>query len=466
MSLLTDLYRGLRRRAIDFAAEATPATGDVLVVVDREVRQVAYGTPSDGDVLTVDTSSPTGWTVAAPSGGGGGGGAPVGASYLTLGTNGTLTSERVLTLDTGLSAVDGGAGGAYTVSLAANLVALAGLASTGLVALTSAGVLAVRSIAVSGTGLSVTNPAGVAGNPTIALDTDAVLDLLVDDRFGDGGDGAVTLASATTTLGRDMQYASLDLAGKILDTNGYRVRVSGTLSDSVGGGTIRNNGGNSTAHNNGIGAPANSIGGGSNGGAGGNAGAAGSNGSSKTNVWALQPVLALGASASRGGAGGVSGGGQNAGTPGTIAVPDAGLGYGGWYFWDTLYWPSPAGGSVRAEGGSGGSGGGCQAGAGARGGGGGGGGGICGVWAKTVNLPSSTKITANGGNGGNGTAGAAAGTGGGGGGGGGGVALVCCKVTSAPTLEALGGNGGTATGAGSNGSSGNNGYTVTHTTRL
>lgn len=55
-------------------------------------------------------------TVTIP-GGGGGGGAPVDATYLTLSSNGTLTAERVFTPGTGLSAVDGGAGGAYTVSL-------------------------------------------------------------------------------------------------------------------------------------------------------------------------------------------------------------------------------------------------------------------------------------------------------------------------------------------------------------
>lgn len=48
--------------------------------------------------------------------GGAGGGAPVNASYLTLGTNATLTSERVLTAGTGISLTDGGAGGNLTVA--------------------------------------------------------------------------------------------------------------------------------------------------------------------------------------------------------------------------------------------------------------------------------------------------------------------------------------------------------------
>ena len=48
---------------------------------------------------------------------GGGGGAPVGASYLTLGTDVTLTSERVLTAGDGVAFVDGGAGSTLTINI-------------------------------------------------------------------------------------------------------------------------------------------------------------------------------------------------------------------------------------------------------------------------------------------------------------------------------------------------------------
>lgn len=46
---------------------------------------------------------------------GGGGGAPTNASYVVLGTNGTLTNERVLTAGTGISITDGGAGSTVTI---------------------------------------------------------------------------------------------------------------------------------------------------------------------------------------------------------------------------------------------------------------------------------------------------------------------------------------------------------------
>ena len=46
----------------------------------------------------------------------GGGGAPNSASYLTLGTDATLTSERVLTAGTNISFVDAGAGSTLTIN--------------------------------------------------------------------------------------------------------------------------------------------------------------------------------------------------------------------------------------------------------------------------------------------------------------------------------------------------------------
>lgn len=48
--------------------------------------------------------------------GSGGGGAPTGASYVTLGTNGTLTDERVLTAGDGVTVTDAGAGSTVTVA--------------------------------------------------------------------------------------------------------------------------------------------------------------------------------------------------------------------------------------------------------------------------------------------------------------------------------------------------------------
>mgnify|MGYP000647433119 CR=1 FL=1 len=50
---------------------------------------------------------------------GGGGGAPTGASYVTLGTDATLTAERVLTAGSGITLTDAGAGSTVTVAVTA-----------------------------------------------------------------------------------------------------------------------------------------------------------------------------------------------------------------------------------------------------------------------------------------------------------------------------------------------------------
>jgi hypothetical protein len=62
---------------------------------------------SDEVVLTIS---------ATGSGGGGGGGAPTTAKYVTLGTDASLTNERVLTAGSNISIVDNGSGGSVVVS--------------------------------------------------------------------------------------------------------------------------------------------------------------------------------------------------------------------------------------------------------------------------------------------------------------------------------------------------------------
>lgn len=91
-----------------------------------DVRSVS-GTPvaadfanSNGTPLVIDLASGAGYYLdsagAVQSLAGGGGGAPVGASYLTLAVNATLTSERVLTAGTNITFVDAGAGGTLTIN--------------------------------------------------------------------------------------------------------------------------------------------------------------------------------------------------------------------------------------------------------------------------------------------------------------------------------------------------------------
>lgn len=70
-----------------------------------------------GSGITINSSSYNGQIEIIGLAGSSSVDAPVNATYLTLTADGTLTAERVFTAGAGLKTVDGGAGGAYTVSV-------------------------------------------------------------------------------------------------------------------------------------------------------------------------------------------------------------------------------------------------------------------------------------------------------------------------------------------------------------
>lgn len=78
----------------------------------------------------------------------------------------------------------------------AQVAAVGSLASSGLVARTAANTVAARSIAVSGTGLTVSNADGVAGNPTVtsnATNANTVSTIVARDASGNFSAGTLTL---------------------------------------------------------------------------------------------------------------------------------------------------------------------------------------------------------------------------------------------------------------------------------
>lgn len=279
--------------------------------------------------------------------------------------------------------------------------------------------------------------------------------------FGDGSDGDVTISSGTTTLARTMYYNNLTISGTgILNTNGYKVYVKGTLTNSVAGGIIRtpNNGGNSGGTTAGTGATAmvaNDMGAGLAGQAG-VAGAAGGLGGSSGN-----PGVAAGSAEGYGAAGGLGGNGGSGigGAAGTYTnVPERIIRHD--HIYKLAY---KNGGQGGASGGGGAS---AALGTGGGSGGGGSGGGVIMIFANTINNTGS--FLARGGNGGNGNQGNGNATGGGGGAGGGGghIYIICINATALGTLTVTGGTGGTGgalSGSGSAGTAGGSGSTG-HTT--
>lgn len=93
--------------------------------------------------------------------------APTGAEYVVSSSNGTLTAERVATDTTTVDYDAGTAGQAKW-----NVKEVPGIAATGMVARTAAATYTARALTAPASGITVSNGDGVAGNPTLALAND------------------------------------------------------------------------------------------------------------------------------------------------------------------------------------------------------------------------------------------------------------------------------------------------------
>lgn len=292
--------------------------------------------------------------------------------------------------------------------------------------------------------------------------------------FGTGADGALTISSGTTFLARDTHYTNLTISGSgHLDTNGYRLYVSGVLHLETAPSTAifwnGANGGNAsgatagtTSYTIGTTVPGSVNSGAVNGGA----GATGAGAAGATTVQSAYNSFGGGSGA--GGAGGVGASGA-AGAAGGGYAPGAIIPVAGTYdpLPILLYNVSV----ISSNGGGGGGGGGDGTHLGGGGGAGGSGGGAVWIWANIIARGTNSTasiIQSLGGNGGTGAAGAAAnaaGGGGGGGGGGGHVFIVAGSMTGSTITNAIaldggaGGAGGNGVGTGKGGNGGTGGAT-------
>ena len=284
--------------------------------------------------------------------------------------------------------------------------------------------------------------------------------------FGTSADGAVTLSSGTTTLTRDMHYASLTLSGTgAIAANGFRIYVGSTLDISAAqsgaifvttyaGSAASGATAGAVSITNSFAANALSLPIPFQAGAAGGAGnvSAGSAGG------AVSTVNSWGGDAGVAGAGGAgNSGSQVAGAAGSSG---SGVLQSGFFFGAAIpSYPTTGSGSrisagISAAGGGGGGGDGTNSGGG--GGGGGYGGGTLLINARTIarGINANASIFqakgGNGGNGGNGVAGNAAGGGGGGGGGGGFIGIVTETLMGGAIANAIDTSGGTG-GTGGNG---------------
>jgi hypothetical protein len=144
--------------------------------------------------------------------------------FLTTGSTVGLTQARALTAGTGLSLADGGAGTTLQVNMTGAAAAL-NAASTGL--LVKTGTNTITNVALSvGSGMTIANADGVAGNPSIGLNTN------LQNLSSLSGTGLVTVNGSTFT-----QTTITGASSQISVANGNSVPVIGIASDPVVPGT-------------------------------------------------------------------------------------------------------------------------------------------------------------------------------------------------------------------------------------
>lgn len=304
--------------------------------------------------------------------------------------------------------------------------------------------------------------------------------------FGSGADGDVTI-SVDTTLSRDMFYHNLTVInGVTLNTLGYKVYCSGTLTNngiiSVAGGA-GGRGGDASGVTGGVGGTAGVANGGTAGVAGGAGGSSGGSGTNGTNGTSVNPSLGVNGVAGGAGNNGSDGGPGNHGLGGSAGTATAETvkallegDYGNLTanaeVAKNLYiylYGSTSGTALSTSAGSAGGGGGGATSSGGLGGGGGGGGGASGgkITIVASSIVNTGRITATGGAGGAGgdSSSVSSGGGGGGGGGSGGVIFLIYKtLTDTGTITVAGGAGGALSSSGGigGGSAGTTGLTGTY----
>ena len=142
-------------------------------------------------------------------------------TFITLAQESTLPNSRYLSTSTGLGLTDGGAQSFYRLALNGASGSLE-TAGTGFVVKTGSTTIVSRNVAVSGSGVAITNGDGQSGNPTIAL-TGQVLNLA-----NASVNGILTLSSG----GAISSTSILGTSSQISVANGNGIGASPTIAIS------------------------------------------------------------------------------------------------------------------------------------------------------------------------------------------------------------------------------------------
>jgi hypothetical protein len=144
-------------------------------------------------------------------------------TFLTKNLESTLPNSRFLSSGTGVGLVDGGAQSFYRITLNGVSGTLESMGSGFGVKI--GGTMTPRSIAVSGSGLSISNGDGQSGNPTVSLDG------TVASLAGNGGTGFLALPGNGSVSGRTLTGTVSQI--DITNTNGILGDPAFSIADNA-----------------------------------------------------------------------------------------------------------------------------------------------------------------------------------------------------------------------------------------
>ena len=187
-----------------------------------------------GAGITVTSASNGQVTVASTVSGSSGGGGDPGAQYLVLALTSSLTSERVFSASTGLKAVDGGIGGAYTLRVDDGVFAgLSGSTFSGpIVASAAGGITGSITRTTAGTPF-ITAPSG----NVVTVTTGSNGQIILSGSGGSSGGSGVSALDSLVYAGLFGHRLSLVLSNSVVTssvTSGSTLYLNRHTSDLMG----------------------------------------------------------------------------------------------------------------------------------------------------------------------------------------------------------------------------------------
>ena len=229
-------------------AIGTGSPGDYIIVgtdpiVFSQFSGAGVYTAGSGIDITTNVISNTGvLSIVAGSGIGISGGTG-NVTITATGGGGTVTSVNITPPSAGIGASGGPitGSGSITLSLTNDLAAVEGLSTNGLTVRSATDTWITRNIAVSGTGLSVTDPDGILGNPTVtsnATSANTASTIVARDGSGNFTAGTITAsltgaASLNVLKAGDTMSGALNEAPVTTIASGSTVNLATATSNTV-----------------------------------------------------------------------------------------------------------------------------------------------------------------------------------------------------------------------------------------